>query len=392
MGKTVKSPRSRGMMYTQQIRHSPYKDVDSLKKVIETKLDPKRYAIINHNKDTDDKNKPEEEHWQAMMEFHNARYLKSVAKLLGDKEQTIEIWDGKIMNGFAYLVHRTENARSKYQYSPDEVIANFDYPKLLEKITRQVKKSKSNKKIDELLDDLYDGVIQKEDVENYISGSQYGKSCRQIKDVDSKRLQREAEEFKREMQEQGKPVKVIWIFGNAGTGKSTLARKIAEKENRPYFFSGSERDIFQSYNGEHTVILDELRPKAISYSDLLKITDPYSPGAMAPSRYHDKYLACDLIIITSPFSPIAFYDETFDITPKNRREKLRASVDSFEQLKRRIALTIYADDVEFSMAEYDEQYRKYFPDVTTAKKNPYSSVARPTVRVNATKLYNDLFD
>ena len=44
------------------------------------------------------------------------------------------------------------------------------------------------------------------------------------------------------------------------------------------------------------------------------------------------------------------------------------------------------------MAEYDEQYRKYFPDVTTAKKNPYSSVARPTVRVNATKLYNDLFD
>ena len=82
-------------------------------------------------------------------------------------------------------------------------------------------------------------------------------------------------------------VESVWIFGPAGTGKSTLAKLYAKRKGEPFFVSGSTRDIFQGYEGKHTVILDELRPSSIPYADLLRITDPYAMEheVMAPSRY-----------------------------------------------------------------------------------------------------------
>lgn len=390
MSKTKKVPRSRGMMYTQQVQHSPYKIIDDLKIAIETKVKPKRYAIIKHDKDIDDKGNPESDHWQVMLEFDNPRYVTSIAKLLGDKPQSVHVWNNKISNGFAYLVHRTQNASSKYQYEPSEVVANFDYIEELAKITRQVKKSSTNVK--DLLDDLYDGRIKKDDLENALTGSQYGKCCKQIEDVNAKRLQKEAETFRQKLIESGTPVRVIWIYGKPGTGKTTIAKIIAKRENRPYFISGSSRDIFQDYKGEHTVILDELRPKVIEYADLLRITDPYSPGAMAPSRYHDKYLACDLIIITSPYSPISFYDETFGITRQNLIRFLSTCIDTFEQLERRIMLTIHVEDTQFYMTEYDGINREYIPKVNTYKNNPYSATSRQINQMaNGEELFEKLF-
>lgn len=391
MSRTNKSPRSRGMMYTQQLKYSPYKIIDDLKIALETKVKPKRYAIIKHDKDIDDKGNPEEDHWQVMLEFDNPRYVTSIAKLLGDKPQSVHVWDGKISNGFAYLVHRTKNASSKFQYDPAEVTANFNYLEELVKIARQVKNA-SSKSVQNMLDDLYDGIIKKDDLENALTGSQYGKCCKQIEDVNAKRLQKEAEAFRKKLIESGTPVRVIWIYGKPGTGKTTIAKKIAEKQNRPYFISGSSRDIFQDYKGEHTIILDELRPKVIEFSDLLRITDPYSPGVMAPSRYHDKYLACDLIIITSPYSPIRFYDETFGITKRNLTQVLSTCIDTFEQLERRIMLTIHVKDTEFCMETYVEPYREYYPENNTSRKNPYSTTARQNYKVDDGKnLFENLF-
>lgn len=63
----------------------------------------------------------------------------------------------------------------------------------------------------------------------------------------------------------GAEVQVIWLTGPAGTGKTSLAKEYAKKKGQPYFIAGSSRDIFQGYAGEHTLILDELRPKTITY-------------------------------------------------------------------------------------------------------------------------------
>lgn len=114
--------------------------------------------------------------------------------------------------------------------------------------------------VEELLNALYAGVLSKEEVEKHLTGAQYGKYRRQIEDVWRKRLQNLAEEWRKEMIAQGKSVTVIWLYGTAGTGKTSLACHYAAQSGQPYYMSGSSRDIFQSYTGEHTIILDELRP------------------------------------------------------------------------------------------------------------------------------------
>lgn len=398
MGKDKKTAlRSRAMMYVNQVKHSPYKNVDSLQNKIENDIHPKRYAIINHNKDVDSNGKLVEENWHVMFEFSNPRYLHSIAKLLDEKDQHIELWDKGVNNGFSYLTHRTDDSKDKYQYDPSEVTANFDYPKFLKEISEQVTKARKrakarNKgKTDQLLDALYEGKIQKTDVENQLRGSQYGKIRKQIDDVDDRRLRKEAEDFRENMLKNKIPLETIWLFGGPGTGKTTLAKEIATKKGNPFFVSGSSRDIFQNYKGEHTIILDDLRPKFIEYSDLLRITDPYSPSTMAPSRYRDKYLACDLIIITSPFSPLQFYCKDFHIAPQKMEFELGERVDSFGQLERRICLTIHMTDMEFCLVKYDPDSRSYYQVPNTAKNNPYSSAARPTNTIDETDLYNKMF-
>ena len=111
------------------------------------------------------------------------------------------------------------------------------------------------------------------------------------------------------MRDEGRRVQTIWIFGPAGTGNSSLAKQYAQSKGEPFFVSGSTRDVFQGYAGQHTIILDELRPSSIPYADLLRVTDPYAieHEVMAPARCADKAIAADLIIVTTPYNPMEFY-------------------------------------------------------------------------------------
>ena len=326
------------MMYEQQVKYLPAQTIDNLVDMIENKLKPKKYAVILHDKDTDDNGTPKEEHIHAMMSFENAHSLASVAKQLGDKPQYIEAWKGNSNNGYAYLIHKTDDAKNKYQYNPDSVIANFDYKSELQKIALEVTSKKQSTNIKLMLDALLDGSLSKSELESRLTGSQYGRYKNQIENVWAKRLENLAEQFRKEMAEQGKQVNVLWIYGSSGVGKTSLAIEYAKKANQPYYITGSSRDIFQNYTGEHTLIMDELRPNVIPYQDLLRITDPFGNQTMAPSRYHDKALACDLIIITTPYNPQEFYEQILG-DERNIPSYARISkTDTFEQLLRRLTI------------------------------------------------------
>lgn len=193
------------------------------------------------------------------------------------------------------------------------------------------------------------------------------------------------------MVKQGKKIQVIWICGPAGTGKTRLAKQYADKADQPYFISGSSRDPFQGYAGEHTLILDELRPKTIQYEDLLRVLDPHNitDRVMAPSRYSDKALACDLIIITSPYSPRHFYNEIFSGT--YTATGYAAVIDGFDQLDRRIALTIQMTDSEIYGVSYNSTVRRYEKIQGTTRINNLSSAASPASQSDAAALFNSMF-
>ncbi len=374
--------RSKNMMYTQQLKHLPTGNIDNLIEQVE-KTNPRKYALIVHDRDINEQGNAAESHVHLMMSFENARSLKSISKSLKDKPQSIEMWKGKAENGYSYLIHATKDSINKYQYPPSKVIANFNYQEEIRRITEEVEKSRQSTSSKLLLDSLYKGEITKEELEKMLSGSQYGRMKRQIEDVWSKHLQFRAGEWREEMKKSGKQVEVIWISGDAGTGKTSLAREYAEKLNRPYFITGSSKDIFQNYSGEHTMIIDEFRADMIKYPDLLRILDPFGSQVMAPSRYNDKSLACDLIIITSPYNPVMFYRQLFQRASTN-------STDSLEQLLRRISLTIEMDSQLIKAVEYDREKHVYKPIDNAARKNSYSRHCRTSECINSSP--KDLFD
>lgn len=389
--KTIKA---KNMMYTQQLSHLPAKTMDKLIDLIENTVKPKKYAVIVHDKDIDEKGSPEEPHVHAMLSFDNARSCNHIASQLNDKMQYMQAWKGSAANGYAYLVHATSDAQSKYPYAHNKVIANYDYPAEIKKFATEVASSTQRKRAQVMLDSLYVGAITKEEVERHLSGSQYARLHRQIEDVWNKRLENLAQLWREEMIAQGKKVKVIWIYGTSGTGKTSLAKEYAKKAGQDYFVSGSSRDIFQKYKGEHTAILDELRPNAIPYSDLLRITDPFGVGSqvMAPARYNDKALACDLIIITTPYNPIDFYYEIFgrSTNPACPSQKTLYT-DGFDQLLRRLSLIIEMDNLLINAVEYDPQ-NGFIPIPSASRKNPYSRINYPAPTNDSVAIFNSMFD
>lgn len=383
----------KNMMYAQQVQHLPagIKTKEDLINLIKRKLKPQRYAIILHDKDIRSDGTPENPGYHVMLCFRNARYIEAVAKILGDKPQYLVKWDADANNGFAYLLHRTKAAKEqgKYQYDPSEVTANFDFPSLIRQIETGLKqgraKDESSYKIDELLNALYSGVMSKEEVERHMTGAQYGRYRRQVEDVWRKRLQNLADEWRAEMAAYSKAIQVIWIYGVAGVGKTRMAKAYAEKLGQSYYITGSSRDLFQNYKGEHTLIIDELRPNVMRYQDLLRIMDPYGAQVMAPSRYYDKALACNVIIITTPYDPPTFYVANY----------VNQVPDGSDQLMRRITLSIRMtqDRIEkiHFRKEAEDQYGTKFETIPLeVAANPYARKVDIAGETNQADLFREV--
>lgn len=355
-------PYSYMLVQQPQYLNPPYDTLDRLIKRIKT-IGADRYAGILHDKDTGEK-----PHITIFMHFPNGREVIPLAKKLNIAPQYLEIWDEGIDNGFAYLAHRTPDAKEDYQYSPNEVIANFDYAAWLSQYeAKQQKKGKhpSHKgDIDHLLDCLYIGIVNREDVEKQLSGSQYAKYHKKIDDVCAKRLQKLAEERAAERKAKGEKVKVVWIYGVAGTGKTRFAKEQASKQFGGYYITGSSRDPFQRYAGEDIIIYDEARPGDIPFSDLLKLLDPYGEDVAAPSRYYDKAICAGTFYITSPYSPWEYYKKIMG-------EGWIFQPDKYEQLLRRLTLIIKMTEENIQPVQYDVQKQEFLSIPGTARKNTY---------------------
>lgn len=246
----------------------------------------------------------------------------------------------------------------------------------MEGIEADVIRSTSHSNIKALLDALLDGSVDREALVSQLSGSEFARARKQIDDVYARRLQVQAAEWRKRMLEEGREITTIWIFGPPGAGKTSLAKKYAEERGTGYFVSGSTRDIFQRYAGQHTVILDELRPKSIGYADLLRITDPHAleHEVMAPSRYFDKALAVELIIVTSPYDPLQFYSEQVG----GMRPPLRSydAIDGFGQLERRLGLVVEMQQQEICESRFDMKLGRYWPVKDSERPDPFSSFGR----------------
>ncbi|MDT2829021.1 Rep family protein, partial [Enterococcus viikkiensis] len=304
-----------------------------------------------HSKNADGTVK--EPHVHMMLEFQKSVRLTTIARNLNDQENYLQIFSRRgtnadAQNGYAYLIHFTANAKNKYQYNINEVRANFDFDAYISNLEFGISKK-------DILNKLRDNQITAIDAKKLIADS-FGADVlaiysKKIETIDNYRSENEYQAWKFEMREQKKAKKIIWLYGKSGTGKSLIAEKLSSSNELPYFKTGGSNDLFQGYNGEHLLILDELRPEHISFNDLLKIIDPYNFDSTTLARYKNAKLQAEIIVVTSPYSPQEFYI--------NYGLKINTEIDKFKQLDRRISLTIEVTENNLIEKKFNEDTGMY---------------------------------
>lgn len=274
---------------------------------------------------------PKNPHVHAFMRFKSPITLPKIAKAFGVPEQNVQLWKGRNSwnNALSYLTHRTAGAEEKFQYDPSEVHANFDYVQKLAFVSQAVAASSANalmkqaeKKFEDLKTLYKTGEISFAELKRRFSADPevMDLAASEKRNLDALQDLVEGEEVRKFFEDFKQPLRLIWLYGETGCGKSLAARCMAErfaKKRFPdeppldnsYQVLGSSRGTFEGYTSSvHCAVLDDFRPsRSFSFDDLLRNFDPHrSAPTSLPARYHDRQLAAGIVIITSRYDPAEF--------------------------------------------------------------------------------------
>ena len=346
----------------QQLKYLPgYPDHwrDTLEANLESDPNIKSWAYIVHNKDTNEDGTPKEPHVHIVIELVESRQFSTVGGYVGVPAQYVcairqKVKAGKRMmsdigGALAYLTHR--NAPDRYQYDDSEVVAKpgFDWIAVRTKSEMQQAQWKSFQKV---LHGIEDGSIRRYNLYDHITMQMY---------LDHKTEFENAFAYREGLLKKNvnRNIEVIYIFGEASSGKTTLAKYLCEKRGLSYCVSGSSRDPVQDYNGQDCLILDDLRPQTFDLSDLLKMLDNNTSSSVN-SRYHDRWLEVQCIIITTVLS----IDEFF--------RSMLVTGEPIAQLKRRCKTMIQLTQQTMSIYAYHQQTQEYM--LVGSGENPAASM------------------
>lgn len=298
----------------------------------------KKYFFILHDKDKDEEGNIKKPHYHVYLNFgRDSIQISSVAEWFGIKENSIQRIKGHMIDVIRYYTHEKEPDKHQYAYS--DITANFD-------VEAYVAQEDSKCSIDELLEQCAAGDITPINYHFFIPTLLYIKHAdkfeRAFRYFDDKRLRDANGEHS---------VRIAWLAGDTGTGKSTFVKLIANQLEIPFYFTAAGNDPFSKYANEKIIALDDIRPgDPFTYSALLKLLDPefISP---VHARYKDVIPLCDYIFVTSPYLPHIFA----------KNDPTRSSEDSVEQLFRRLDEVIYFTKDEMQHFILDEHSKEYRP-------------------------------
>lgn len=274
----------------------------------------KKYAYILHDKDAD-----ASPHYHIYVNFGKSGVdSKIVAQWFGVQESCVERIKGRATDMLLYLTHGQESQKHKYQYSPSEVIANFDFEAEIEKskILGDFKKYSYAQQL-KYIDTL--PIAEKKTAFGTLE--KLWKIHCQVLSLEPNR-----------------DIDVMFIYGKTGTGKTTYAKRYAEGRGYDCCISSSSNDPWQDYLGQKCMILDDARDTTFDkFEDFLKIIDNHTSSSIQ-ARYGNKVFSGELIIITSSV-PLSYWYKF------SNREDLK-------QMYRRI--TAYVEITREEIAVYSE--------------------------------------
>ena len=288
----------------------------------------KRWAYILHDKDKD-----ATPHLDIYVNFGNTGVDSAeVAKWFGLQESQVEKVKGRAQDMLLYLIHGNDSQRHKYQYSPDEVIANFDFKSEIAKA--------------QILGDFekYSYAKQLKFV-NSLPRDERISAHKKLKDHWKLRCEYLTLNPTRNLT-------VMFFTGKGGSGKTYYAKKFLDKLGYDYAISSSSNDPLQDYQGQDALILDDLRDSTFKFEDLLKILDNNTASSVH-SRFVNKVFNGKIIVITSSI-PLRYWykqNRTQSASRYGFYESIR--LEDFDQLCRRISCYV----------EISEDYVSVYNDI-----------------------------
>lgn len=356
-------------------------DMETLKKVLsEKKSTIKDFSYIIHNKDTftqedEEKNSKHKcgeskpAHIHLLLRFNQPQNSKYIAKWFGIKENFISKIHGKWEDACLYQIHW--NAPDKYQYDISEVTSSFDFESLVEDEEENGGKKKESP-IMKIVKRILNGEIREYNKTIEIDNMLLVKNSRMINEAFKIRA-----EYLQATQKE-RSMECIYICGKSQSGKTTLAKRIATERGLDYYVSSGSNDILDGYSQEPVLIVDDVRPSVMGLSDLLKMLDNHTATSVK-SRYKNKYLNCELVILTTVLDINTFYKNVFT-----------ENDEPIIQLKRRCGTYIKMDKSNIYVSLWDSlsmkytnpvAYKnniidKYIPDEIKTKKDTRNHVAK----------------
>ena len=309
-----------------------YLSQESIEEILTTRWEKKQivcYVYCLHDKDTYTK-KDEEEgkgkygehkkpHWHIFIKLKESRTFADVAKWFGIGVTFVQkIKAGTFEGGCIYATHA--NAPDKYQYPVTEAISSpgFDYAKIVE-IKQQA--FKREKKMDaayqrkmEICKMIEDGVINPFNKHQMISMEDWQNYNRAI----TLAFERQAELLELNNE---RNMRCIYIAGETMACKTSLAKMILEKYTTSHLICNSY-DPLQNYKGQKGVCIDDISFSTFGWKDFLNMADN-DTSTPVKSRYKNKSLYCDLLIITTTKEPYQLVQQMDGAQDENKKQFYR---------------------------------------------------------------------
>lgn len=284
-------------------------------------------------------------HWHVGIHTSANNEYQTIADWFGLKANSVQKVKGQFTSSYAlYLIHqdKTSIKNGKTAISPELVESNIkiDYNAL-------VKNTRNKEAFEDKLDALANGTMSEYELYQTTSVNTLRKNVRSIQNAlftRSKKAQADGKE---------RNMEVVYITGEARSGKSYLARKLCKDNGLTLYETSTGSNPFDDYMGQSAILIDDIRGSDFKFNELLKILDNHM-SAKVSARYHNVDLNCKVMYITSIVPLSEFYD-------KLRKEVKEAS----SQLTGRIGtlIEVRKKSIDISVLQPDGRYRKIVHDM-----------------------------